>query len=382
MVWILLACAWPLTLAAAFWVGRTLNRPVPVVSSTSEVACAPAPEVDPPPAKTIDQVWASLEAVIRFQKETGGLLADSIVRGLRATTDPMTSHLVEIRSETAAVVSLARTHDPKMETGEDLERMDALGARVHEDMAGVARLTQESHQAVDRHFLGLEKKLQTVLDLCGQIEDVSDRINVLSINASIEAARAGVAGRGFKVIAGEVKSLAQNTSDLSKQILSTIQSTQELFTVIGRDLGTKKVVVSEILNLQEIGFGEFFAQFRVQRSEFETLYRSILSFAELLDTKVQHLSPLVQLHDIVVQELENLALVHDDALTDLIGAVRAKSEDPNVELSALNLGHRATATRKRLTTAAELRNLDKALQSAGIDSVGIPDSTVPAVELF
>jgi methyl-accepting chemotaxis protein len=55
------------------------------------------------------------------------------------------------------------------------------------------------------------------------IQDVSDRTNILSINASIEAARAGEAGSGFRIIAGEVKNLAHQTNDFAETIAERME---------------------------------------------------------------------------------------------------------------------------------------------------------------
>jgi methyl-accepting chemotaxis protein len=309
------------------------------------------------------------DAGLDFLRACVAALADSIVRRLRSTTDPLTADLVEIRGETADMVSLARIHDRAMSTGEDLERIDALGGRVREDMVSLARLTQESHQVVEGHFAALARRLETVLALCGQIEEVSAKINVLSINASIEAARAGAAGRGFKVIATEVKNLAQSTSELLTQILDNVRSTKDVFGAVGQDLGEKKTGVSRLLAQQENSFDEFRSRFGEQRGQFETLYRGILSFAAFLDAKVLHLSPLVQLHDIVVQELENLALVNDDALRDLASG---QPQTPR---------YRAAEARKRLTTKTELDILSAVSREAGVAETNVAPP-VAAIELF
>jgi len=329
-----------------------------------------------------DPDWSRVEAAVGFQRDLTAALADSIVRGLRSTTDPLTADLVEVRAETAGVVSLARTHDRTMSTGEDLERVETLGTRVREDMVSLARLSQESHQVIDQHFAALRRRLETVLALCGQIEEVSAKINVLSINASIEAARAGAAGRGFKVIASEVKTLAQSTSELLAQILDNVHSTRHTFESAGKDLGEKKAGVSGLLEQQESSFGEFRAQFREQRGQFETLYRRILSFASFLEGKVLHLSPLVQLHDIVVQELENLALVNGDALVDLAAAAKTKAAGGSAVSDLLTIERRTEQARRRLTTASELDILGAAARAADVDPPLVSANPVAGIELF
>ena len=60
------------------------------------------------------------------------------------------------------------------------------------------------------------------------IEDIAAQTNILAINASIEAARAGAAGRSFSVVAGEVKELAEKTANESKKILSIVDGSINL----------------------------------------------------------------------------------------------------------------------------------------------------------
>jgi methyl-accepting chemotaxis protein len=87
------------------------------------------------------------------------------------------------------------------------------------------------------------------------IDDISDRINLLSLNAAIEAARAGDAGRGFAVVADEIGKLAQATSDNSKQIGSQvsriISDIEEGASIMGSTRASTEIVFSMIGTIQD-----------------------------------------------------------------------------------------------------------------------------------
>ncbi|MGB8454571.1 MAG: methyl-accepting chemotaxis protein [Anaerocolumna sp.] len=75
------------------------------------------------------------------------------------------------------------------------------------------------------------KDLSNMIEgFAGVIGGISNKTNMLSLNASIEAARAGEQGRGFAVVAGEVRNLAAQSSKSSKEISETIQSIQSFVT--------------------------------------------------------------------------------------------------------------------------------------------------------
>lgn len=64
----------------------------------------------------------------------------------------------------------------------------------------------------------IEREVQSMLGILGEIEAIAKQTNMLALNAAIEAARAGEAGRGFAVVADEVRALSQRTDQFSKQI--------------------------------------------------------------------------------------------------------------------------------------------------------------------
>lgn len=101
------------------------------------------------------------------------------------------------------------------------EKNSSMAEGIDEQVTEVEKTTEDAKK-INNLFLDFAKKSQNILSITGEIQDVSDRTNILAINASIEAARAGEVGRGFRIIANEVRNLATKTGDFAKEIDATI----------------------------------------------------------------------------------------------------------------------------------------------------------------
>ncbi|MEP3231320.1 MAG: methyl-accepting chemotaxis protein [Hyphomicrobiales bacterium] len=86
----------------------------------------------------------------------------------------------------------------------------------------------EKARTTNDNISGLALNAQKIGDVVGLISDIAEQTNLLALNATIEAARAGEAGRGFAVVASEVKSLASQTSTATEEISSQISEIQGL----------------------------------------------------------------------------------------------------------------------------------------------------------
>ena len=161
--------------------------------------------------------------------------------------DIINYNLEKIGSNLSSIVAaFEEIRATSQNTSGNTERIDAMMDTILTKNAGtgddikhrVADIEQASNAAgrIGTLFSELSKKAGSIASVTGAIQDVSDRTNILAINASIEAARAGTVGKGFRIIANEVRTLAGQTGDFAKTIEVTIDDFQSVVKDIAGEL--------------------------------------------------------------------------------------------------------------------------------------------------
>lgn len=135
-------------------------------------------------------------------------------------------------SLSAIVAAFEEIRATSQNTSQNADKIDSMMDRILNKNAvtgeEISKRVEDINRAADGAnriatlFQELEEKAKSIASVTGSIQDVSDRTNILAINASIEAARAGSVGKGFRIIANEVRTLAGQTGDFAKTIEKTI----------------------------------------------------------------------------------------------------------------------------------------------------------------
>lgn len=154
-------------------------------------------------------------------------------------------------------------------TGESIKQ----GVESVSELTGTAQSTTEITTHVVEAIGVLETKTRSIGQIIGVINGIAEQTNLLSLNASIEAARAGEAGRGFSVVAEEIRKLADQSLGSAKQISKIVD---EIIANMGEVVNVAKKA-EDIVKLQEESVGNTTHSFNEMDGQVQTLVESLES---------------------------------------------------------------------------------------------------------
>lgn len=219
---------------------------------------------------------------------------------MSSETQVIDSSVHEIKKQAAIVQESSQIMSDKM------RGMRESSMRMDEGIATISDRIEKVNEVVE--------KVQKIVSV---IEEISGQTNLLSLNASIEAARAGDAGRGFAVVAEEIRVLSDNTSEQLENIKNIIS---ELISECSECVkASENIVKDNATQKEEIGY---------VLSEFGTLDEQIGLTADKAEEIKQLVETMVELNGNITQS--------SGGLTDVSSANAAATEEMTANIEELN----------------------------------------------
>ena len=162
-------------------------------------------------------------------------------------------------------------------------------------------------------FRTMEEQMYEIAGIAKQINDISFKLTILSLNASVESAHAGESGAGFEVLAAEMRALSESSSNFSGQVSEVVKGLLERVEETSRRVSGSE----EALGQSEKTMTELMHSFHKLNQQFESLYDNI----EHQNQNINHIDSIFGNLNQRVSDMHNSSATNQAAVEDIVDAM-------------------------------------------------------------
>jgi len=249
--------------------------------------------------QSMDNMVTNLKKLIANMKETSSNMA-SASEQLSASSEQMSKGVISQSDRSAQIASAA--HEMSQTVVEIAKNASSIAASA----SGTANIAREGENIVEKSvsevkdiaktvsesskvMVSLGERSKQIGDIIRVISEIADQTNLLALNAAIEAARAGEQGKGFAVVADEVRKLAERTAKATSEIGSMIGAIQDEVQKSVTSMGEVSKMVGTGVEFST-QTGEALEKIVSSVSELQMMVQQIASATEEMSATSEHIS--------------------------------------------------------------------------------------------
>ncbi|WP_167408401.1 methyl-accepting chemotaxis protein TlpA [Bacillus subtilis] len=261
-------------------------------------------------ASSSEELTASADQTSRATEHIT-MAIEQFSNGSESQSEKIETTTEQINEMNDGLAELARAAAVITETSADSTEVSSKGETLVQKTAGQMNTIDHSVKAAEQVVKGLEIKSKDITNILRVINGIADQTNLLALNAAIEAARAGEYGRGFSVVAEEVRKLAVQSADSAKEIESLISE-------IVKEIHTSLNVLQSVNKEVETGL--------VMTDETKQSFKHISQMTNQIASELQNMNATVEELSAGAQEIS--------AASNDITAISKESSDGIQDIAA------------------------------------------------
>lgn len=280
-------------------------------------------QVDEFTFNVIDNVKKSLDVVNSVIDSL-----ESNVENLKEKSNEQTGHSHHIATAAEqmnqTITDIARNASTASDLANNSQNVALEGVKLSDRASNIVNSANESTNQLKIAIESLNRRIEEIGDIVTFIKDIADQTNLLALNAAIEAARAGEQGRGFAVVADEVRRLAEKTIKSTEEIASKISAVQLESRESQRSMEITAREVSEALNaLNEVK--ESLQRINEHSLKVKDTITQIATASEEQSSASDEIARSAELSSQIASSIRDISSVVSQEVNNLIDVVRKLS---------------------------------------------------------